>query len=108
MGATRTLGPIGRLGRFAATHPRRVLIVWALLLLTTGVLSPRVETALSGAGWEDNGSESVRARQQLERNFDGAGAYALTVAVRSRDGHGSQPRLRAAAGAIEGLLRADP
>jgi RND superfamily putative drug exporter len=49
------LGPIGRLGRFAATHRRAVFLTWALVAVGLGILAPRVETALSGAGWEANG-----------------------------------------------------
>ena len=45
------------------THVRVVFIAWAVVVVGLGVLAPRVETALSGAGWEDSGSESVgRAR----------------------------------------------
>ena len=51
-----TLGPIGRLGRYAAAHRRAVFITWAVIAVGLGVLAPRVETALSGAGWQANGS----------------------------------------------------
>ncbi len=53
------LGPIGRLGRLAAKHPGRVFAAWALIAVALGALAPRVETALSGAGWDATGSESV-------------------------------------------------
>ena len=56
------LGPIGRLGRWSATHVRIVVVAWAVVVVGLGVLAPRVETALSGAGWEDSGSQSVQAR----------------------------------------------
>ena len=48
-----------------------------------GFLAPRVETALSGAGWEATGSESVAVRKQVDAAFGGAGAYGLQVAVHS-------------------------
>ena len=47
-----TLGPVGRLGRYAAGHFRTVALVWAAITLALGFLAPRVEHALSGAGWE--------------------------------------------------------
>ena len=53
-------GPVGRLGRYTAANFRVVLIAWALLAVALGFFAPRVETALSGAGWEATGSESVR------------------------------------------------
>jgi RND superfamily putative drug exporter len=55
---------IGRLGRFAATHRRRVFIAWAVIAVGLGALAPRVETALSGAGWQANGSDSSSAAPQ--------------------------------------------
>ena len=79
------LGPIGRLGRLAAEHRGRVFLAWALIAVGLGILAPRVETALSGAGWQASGSESVQAREQVDRNFGGKGAYALEVGVHSRD-----------------------
>jgi len=59
------LGPIGRLGRYTATRFRRVLAVWVVVALVLGFFAPRVENALSGAGWEANGSQSVLVRLLL-------------------------------------------
>ena len=80
------VGPIGRLGRWTATHFRAVAIAWAVILVGLGVLAPRVEHALSGAGWEASGSESVEARDRIEREFGGLSASALLV-VLSSDRH---------------------
>ncbi len=77
------VGPIGRLGRWSATHGRIVAAIWIVLIVGLGALAPRVETALSGAGWEDSGSESVQVRQTTQRAFDGAASSALTVVVAS-------------------------
>ena len=101
------LGPIGRLGRFAATHRRAVFIAWAVVAIGLGVLAPRVETALSGAGWQANGSESVKVREQLDANFDGAGAYGLQVAVYSRDLTVADPAFARGIARIERVLAAD-
>ena len=56
------VGPLGRLGRWTADHVRAVAIAWAVVAVALGVFAPKVETALSGAGWQANGSESVQAR----------------------------------------------
>ncbi|HSJ73786.1 MAG TPA: MMPL family transporter, partial [Miltoncostaeaceae bacterium] len=77
------VGPIGRLGRWSATHGRVVAAIWIVLVVGLGVLAPRVETALSGAGWEDSGSESVRARETVQGAFAGNASSALTVVVAS-------------------------
>ena len=54
------VGPIGRLGRYTATHFRVVMIGWAVIALGLGFLAPRVEKALSGAGWEAGGPSRSR------------------------------------------------
>jgi RND superfamily putative drug exporter len=100
-------GPVGRLGRLAANNPARVFIAWAVIAVGLGVLAPRVETALSGAGWQANGSESVVAREQIDRDFAGAGGYALQVAVHSQDLTVSAPEFRQTIDRAERVLAAD-
>ncbi len=102
------LGPIGRLGRFAANHRRTVFISWAVIAVGLGVLAPRVETALSGAGWQANGSESVKVREQAEHDFAGAGAYALQVAVHSEKLATGDPAFERTVRQVERTLAADP
>ena len=88
------VGPIGRLGRFTATHVRAVVLAWVAIAVVFGAFAPRVETALSGAGWQANGSQSVQARSRhpeaLRRSELGRadGGRALRAADRIR------PRLR--------------
>jgi len=77
------VGPIGRLGRYTATHFRIVLAAWVLVAVGLGVFAPKVEHALSGAGWEASGSESVKARELVDRNFGGLSSSALQVVVHS-------------------------
>ena len=102
------LGPIGRLGRLSAEHRGRVFIAWALIAVGLGILAPRVETALSGAGWQANGSQSVEAREQIDRNFAGAGSYALQVVVHSRDLVATAPGFRETVARSQRILRRDP
>jgi RND superfamily putative drug exporter len=102
------LGPIGRLGHFAATHRRWVFFSWAVVAVGLGVLAPRVETALSGAGWQANGSESVQVRERVDRAFGGGGAYALQVAVHSDRLTASSPPFRRTLARSERILAADP
>src|SRR5271166_1472463 len=75
------VGPIGRLGRYTATHFRTVLVGWLSLAVALGFFAPRVETALSGAGWDASGSQSVQARKLIERDFNGLGSYGLMAVV---------------------------
>lgn len=75
------VGPIGRLGAWIADHVRHVVIAWVVIAVGFGVFAPRAEHALSGAGWEASGSESVAARHLIDESFGGQGAYALMVVV---------------------------
>jgi RND superfamily putative drug exporter len=76
------VGSLGRLGRWTADHARLVVVAWAVIAVGLGVFAPRAEHALSGAGWEANGSESVAVRDAIDAEFAGQGSYALMVVVR--------------------------
>src|SRR5512132_975995 len=102
-----TYGPIGRLGRYTATHFRTVVIAWALVAVALGVFAPRVETALAGAGWEATGSESVAARAAVDRNFQGLSSSALMVVVHSPDKTVSDPAFQRPRASTQKVLRAD-
>ena len=78
-----TPGVFGRLGRWSARRRRTVFVGWAALIIALGALAPRVEHALSGGGWQADGSESVAARTLIDRHFGGQGSYALAVVVSS-------------------------
>jgi RND superfamily putative drug exporter len=101
------LGPIGRLGRFAADHTRAVFLTWVAIAVGLGFFAPRVETALSGAGWQANGSESVKVREQLDRSFGGASSYAIQVAVHSSESTVADPTFRRTVARVERTLAAD-
>ena len=102
-----SVGPIGRLGRYTATHFRVVLGAWLLSRSCLGFFAPRVETALSGAGWETTGSQSVQAREQIDKHFQGLGSYGLMTVVHSDSKTVSDPAFRAVVASVERTLRAD-
>lgn len=101
------VGPIGRLGRWSATHFKWVVAAWVVIALGLGFLAPRVETSLSGAGWEDTGSQSVQARQLIQDNFGGNSSNALMVVVHSDDATVSSPAFQAAVARTTKTLEAD-
>ncbi len=101
------VGPVGRLGRYTTTHFRRVLVGWILLAVVLGLLAPRVETALSGAGWEASGSQSVQARKLVERDFAGLGSYGLMTVVYSPTETVSSPAFGSVVAHVEQTLRAN-
>ena len=102
------VGPLGRLGRWTAGHVRAVAIAWLVLALGLGALAPRVEHALSGAGWEASGSESVQARRLIQENFAGLSSQALMVVVHSESQTPRDPDFREALVGAQRLLRASP
>ena len=101
------VGPMGRLGLYTATHLRIVLTGWLLLALGLGFFATRVESALSGAGWETTGSQSVQARQLIDRNFHGHSSYGLMTVISSTTKTVSDPSFRAVVAGVERTLRAD-
>ena len=104
---TSQLGPVGRLGRYTATHFRAVLIGWLLVAVVLGFFAPRVETALSGAGWETSASQSVQARNLIDKNFHGLSSYALMTVVYSPTRTVSNPAFQATIAKVERTLGAD-
>ena len=102
------VGPIGRLGRFTATHTRSVVLAWVAIAVAFGFFAPRVETALSGAGWQANGSESVQARGVIQHHFAGQSSTALMVVVHSARLTASDPAFAAVVASAERILRSDP
>ena len=100
------VGPIGRLGRWTATHFRAVAAAWVLIAIAAGIFAPRVEHALSGAGWEATGSQSVQARDAVDRNFSGLSSSSLMVVVHADDQRLGDPAFDRAVRSVEGTLRA--
>ncbi len=101
------VGPLGRLGRWTAEHVRAVSIAWAVVAVALAAFAPKVETALSGAGWQANGSESVQARTLIQQNFAGLSSSALMVVVHSPRTAFDTPAFRRALARVERILRAD-
>jgi RND superfamily putative drug exporter len=102
------LGAVGRLGRWTAGHFRIVAVAWVVVAIGLGVVAPRVETALSGGGWEATGSESVQARRVIERSFDGLGTYGPVVVIHARDKTVSDPVFDRVLRRVENKLESDP
>ena len=102
-----SVGPIGRLGCYTATHFRVVLVGWLVVALALGFFAPRVETALSGAGWETTGSQSVQARRLIDENFGGQSSYALMTVVYSPTQTINDAAFKSTIGKVESALRGD-
>ena len=85
----RPARPLGR-------HPRRTVFgAWLVLAVALGFFAPKVEHALSGAGWQATGSESVQVRDLVQGEFGGLNSTALmVVAAQRRPDRRLRPRSR--------------
>jgi len=63
-----------RLAAFSARRRRSVIGFWVLLTLAAAPLAVTVNGALSGAGWEAQGSTAQQVRDELRRDFPALGA----------------------------------
>ncbi len=104
---SRPLGPVGRLGHWAATHRRVIFGAWAVLVLALGVFAPRVEHALSGAGWQASSSESVKVRTLVDREFGGLSSSSLQVVLHSDTETADSPQFKERVTRVTGVLKAD-
>ncbi len=102
----RKVGPLGTLGRWTADHVRTVALAWVVAALVLGAFAPQVEQALSGAGWEASGSESVQARRLIQENFGGLSSQAFMVVVHSDTQTTADPAFRRVLASVTARLRA--
>ena len=102
------VGPIGRLGAWTADHFRSVLVAWIVVAVGLGALAPKVEHALSGAGWEASGSESVQARELIDKSFGGQSSAALMVVLHAPTTKVTDPAFASTVGRVTAILRANP
>ena len=101
-------GPLGRLGLLVTRHARTTTIVWLLVIAGLGAFAPRVEHALSGAGWQADGSESVAARELAQEHFGGNASSAIQVVVKSTDGPVTEGAGKQVLAEVTRTLEADP
>ncbi len=101
------LGPLGRLGRWSAGHRGTVFLSWLAIVAVLAVFAPSVEHALSGAGWQANGSQSVQVRNLAQKDFGGQASSAIEVVVHA-DRPISSPSVQAVLSNAERILAADP
>lgn len=71
-----------RLARFSARHRRMVIVAWLVVTLGAAPLALTLTGALSGAGWEAQGSTATAVRDELRTDFPELGAEAAMVVYR--------------------------
>ena len=99
---------MGRLGAWAGSHLRAVLLIWLAVLILFGIFAPKVQSSLAGAGWQDSTSQSVAARNLIQRDFSGLGSSALQVVVVDHNAPlAADPAAQTVLAKVTAVLRAD-
>ena len=73
-------GWLAHLARFSARRRGRVMLAWLAITLVAAPLALTLNGAMSGAGWEAQGSTAQKVRDELRRDFPDVGAEAAIVA----------------------------
>jgi RND superfamily putative drug exporter len=74
-------GLLARIGMFSAKHPQAMILTWLVVVLAAAPLAVTLTGALSGAGWEAQGTTSQEVRDELREDFASLGAEAAYVVV---------------------------
>lgn len=101
-------GRLGRLGRSVLRHGKVVALIWVVIVVGFGAFAPQVESALSGAGWEAIGSESVAVRHVVHDHFGGTDATAIQVVVEDPSGDVTTGTGAEVIASATRMLEADP
>ncbi|MDR1999380.1 MAG: MMPL family transporter, partial [Frankiaceae bacterium] len=100
-------GPLGRLSLAVLRHGRLTALIWALVVIGLGAFAPQVEAALSGAGWQADGSGSVKVRELAQAHFGGNASSALQVVIHADAEPLSSPAGQRVIAAVQSVLAAD-
>lgn len=96
----------GRIGRFAATHARAVLVVTVLVVIGAGALGFTAFGKLqTDGGFDDPAAESSQAQALLNAEFGGEND--VVVLMTATEGTVDSPAVRTAAAALTERMRAD-
>src|SRR5450759_427763 len=80
-----------RLAAWSARHRRAVIASWLVLAFAAAPLALTLNGALSGAGWEAQGSTAQQVRDELRRDFPALGAENPVVIYRQATPIASDP-----------------
>ncbi|MEV2226770.1 MMPL family transporter, partial [Nocardia vinacea] len=100
-------GVLGRLGAVMAGRTRIVFGTWLLVLVTLGAAAPSVFGSLAGAGWQADGSDSVRVRELAQQHFGGNSSAAVQVIIHSDTATIDSPPMQQVLGKIADVFAGD-
>jgi RND superfamily putative drug exporter len=80
-----------RLAAFSARRRRAVIVTWLVVAFAAAPLALTLSGALSGAGWEAQGSTAQQVRDELRKDFPGLGAESPIVVYHQSTPIAQQP-----------------
>jgi RND superfamily putative drug exporter len=72
---------LASIARFSTSHKKSVILLWLALVVGAAPLAISLTGALSGAGWDAQGSEAAAVRAELREKFPQVGAEAAMIVV---------------------------
>jgi len=99
---------LASLGRAAHRHRFAVLAAWVVIAAALGFFAPRLEQALSGAMWQVNGSDSLAARQVIEKQFGGFSSQSAVAVFHSDTLTATDPQFQAKVDAAARIFAGEP
>jgi RND superfamily putative drug exporter len=81
-----------RLGRFSVRRRRPLMLLWLVAVVAAAPFAATLTHALSGAGWEAQGSIAQQVRDELRSDFPSVGAEAAVVVVQQATPVADDPR----------------
>lgn len=81
MDTPKPSGPLASIARFSVARKKTVMLLWAILVVAAAPLAVTLTSALSGAGWDAQGSEAQKVRNELRADFPQVGAEAAMIVV---------------------------
>lgn len=81
-GRSHADGWLARAGRRSAIRRRPVILAWLVVVALAAPLALGVAAALSGAGWDPQGTTAAAVRDELRRDFPAVGAESAVVVYR--------------------------
>ncbi len=91
LSSTQKPGVLARLAHFTVNHRRPVMLVWLIIAFAAAPLALTLTNALSGAGWEAQGSDAQLVRDELRRDFPEAGAESAIVVFQQEESFTTSP-----------------
>ena len=103
-------GPLASMARTAVRYRKTVMLAWLAIVLLAAPLAISLTSALSGAGWDAQGSEAETVRRELRRDFPQIGAEAAMIVVQQEQPVSEDPstvaRIAETAGSAPGAAAA--